>query len=119
MNLARFACCPKCGCEFEDLRFYTISQIAVVLGITEATVKDWLAKGKLRFRLYARSSNSIIRVIDSRDLREFIDRRYPYPGQDSNSLASRLWAWVQRSGSKGGQTTAERKRLKKADEQSE
>jgi hypothetical protein len=104
--------CPSCGCEFEDLRFYSIGQVALVFGVAQATVKDWLAKGTLRFRLYARSSNSIVRMVDSRDLREFINRRFPYPGEDTNPLATRLWAWVQRSGSRGGRATAERKRLK-------
>ena len=107
-----FAKCPHCGCEFEDLRFYYIPQVAVVFGVAPATVKDWMASGKLKFRLYARSSNSLVRVIDSRDLREFIDARFPYPGQTTNPLATRLWAWVQRSGSKGGKATAQRRRLK-------
>lgn len=112
MNIT-LAKCPSCGCEFEDLRFYTIRQVAVVLGVAESTVKDWLAQGKLKFRLYARSPNSLIRVVDSRDLREFINNRFPYPSQDTNPLATRLWAWIQRSGSKGGRATVERKRLKK------
>src|SRR4051794_37899825 len=106
------ACCPNCGCKFEELRLYPIIQVAVILGVAPATVKDWMAKGKLKFRLWARSSNSLIRVIDSRDLREFIDKRFPYPGSDSNPLATRLWAWVQRSGSKGGRATAERRRAR-------
>jgi hypothetical protein len=105
--------CPRCGCEFEDLRLIPIYQVALAIGVAHGTVKDWLAKGKLRFRLYARSSNSIVRLIDSRDLREFIDKQFPYPGQETNPLATRLWAWVQRSGSKGGRATADRKGLKK------
>ena len=110
--------CPRCGREFEDVRLIPIYQVALALGVAQATVKDWLAKKKLRFRLYPRSSNSIIRLIDSRDLREFINARFPYPGETTNPLATRLWAWVQRSGSKGGKTTAHRKRLKQAHERS-
>jgi hypothetical protein len=111
--------CPRCGCEFEDVRLIPIDQVALALGVAQATVKDWLAKNKLKFRLYPRSSNSIVRLIDSRDLRKFIDARFPYPGENTNPLATRLWAWVQRSGSKGGKSSAERRRLRHRSERPE
>jgi hypothetical protein len=98
--------CPQCGTQFEPLCLYRVEQVASSLGVAVGTVHGWMSKGLLSFRLWARSSRSIIRVIDARDLLEFVDRRFPYPYQDPNHLASRLWGWVQKQGSKGGKKSA-------------
>jgi hypothetical protein len=108
--------CPRCGYEFLELALYRAEQVAVMLGVALGTVHGWMSKGVLPFRLWARNSGSVIRVVDSRDLNSFIDRRFPYPDADPNHLASRLWNWCKTQGAKGGRTTAARRRAKKANE---
>jgi Helix-turn-helix domain len=98
--------CPRCGTDFEAICLYRVEQVASLLGVAVGTVHGWMSKGLLPFRLWARNSRSIIRVIDSRDLLQFIDRRFPYPYRDPDHLTSRLWGWVQKQGSKGGKKSA-------------
>ena len=118
-NRLPLAKCPKCGCEFIPVLLYRIEQVAVMLGVAVGTVHGWMSKTLLPFRLWARGSGSVVRIIDSRDLVEFVERRFPYPGADPNHLASRLWGWVQKQGSKGGKRTAELRRLNRKSEKTE
>jgi hypothetical protein len=46
--------CPQSGTEFEDLRLIRIEQVAVMLGVKIGTVRGWMSKGTLPFRLWVR-----------------------------------------------------------------
>jgi hypothetical protein len=72
-----------------------------------------MRSGKLKFRLWARGRSSVKVVFFSNDVLEFLDKKLGTPDFRDGSLASRLWDWRQRNGSKGGKASAKKRREKR------
>lgn len=110
------AVCPRCGTLFEPTKVYTVADIAHNLGVAKSTVGSWMFTGQLVFRLWARSSRSIRRVVLGADMMRFMEQRFPLPDPDGEHLAQRLWNRTISNGRKG-QAASRIARQRKLDEQ--
>lgn len=69
-------------------RILTIEEAAFVAGLTVKTIGRYLATKKLRYRLWMAGFRGPQKVIDTADLIEVIDRKYPYPENLDTSLVT-------------------------------
>lgn len=108
-----FARCPRCGCEFEDIRIISMDQLAANLLVSLSTIRSWVRRDLLQCRLWARNRR-IHRVFLASDVRVFLDRVIHKPGDNPDSYASKLYADAVRNGRKGQKIRAEKDALRRA-----
>ncbi len=70
--------------------YYTLGEVAILLGVGEPSVRNWVRRGKLRVRLRLLSGGMVRRIVDASDLLKFIDQWAPYEGQNPDSRAEKI-----------------------------
>ncbi|MCZ6549337.1 MAG: helix-turn-helix domain-containing protein [Deltaproteobacteria bacterium] len=70
--------------------YYSLGEVAILLGVGEPSVRKWVRRGKLRVRLRLLSGGMVRRIVDASDLLKFIDQWAPYEGQNPDSRAEKI-----------------------------
>src|SRR5262245_2153090 len=102
-----FVECPRCGCKFDSLKFYTIPELAYALQRSLKTVQSWITAGRLGYRVRPLNGFTSERIIGVHHLMAFLDRYWPNPldDPDGNSLAHKLWRRARDQSRKGAEAS--------------
>src|SRR5262249_4190742 len=85
------AICPACGAKFDSFRIYTVKEVADLLGVRVNTVRSWMWKGILQFRIRMKGKTRFDRIVDSVQLMSFLDERWPRVDPSSTSRVQLAW----------------------------
>lgn len=107
--------CPYCRRQFIPFALLTLYQVAAFLMVSIGAVRQYVSQGKLKYRLWLRSSRVVTRVVDSRDLDEFLTLHRPYPwAMIDDSPVLRLHSKIVAGSRKGGKASAAKTNARKA-----
>ena len=77
-SVAVQAICPKCKDRFDWPKMYQLAEVAAITGVTLQTVRAWINTGVLKTRVkYLGKGRAMLQLVDSYQLAEFLDLRYP------------------------------------------
>lgn len=108
--------CPRCGVAVVFKRILTIEEAAYMAAVSVPMIKRWMANHELRYRLFEQRKNHsrLQKVIDTVDLIEKINKRYPYPDQLDPTRKVTQWYHARLEKLDRGRTTWRANRAAKA-----
>ena len=84
--------CPFCGARFVNFKLVTVDETAHALGVSRATVMEYIKDGMLDPRIWVRGGMRVIYMFDSYDIDQFNEKYRPRRStvsKDSPNLVAR------------------------------